>query len=97
MVGRLHSHTYEVVEYVPGECLTMLNREGAFPVETTYTWEECDERSTRMTMRYRGEPTGIHKLLASFMGTATRRAIEKDLARLKRLVELLTPAPNELA
>lgn len=97
MVGRMHSHTYEVVEYVPGERLMMLNGEGAFPVETTYTWEEHDECSTRMTMRYRGEPTGLLKLLASFMGAATRRAIEKDLERLKRLIEKLAPASNEPA
>ena len=32
------AYTYEVIELVPGERLTMRTAQGPFPMETTYTW-----------------------------------------------------------
>jgi hypothetical protein len=43
--------------------------------------------STRMTLRNRGEPTGFAKVTGPVMAAAMRRANEKDLARLKQLME----------
>jgi hypothetical protein len=40
-----------------------------------------------MTLRNRGEPAGFAKVTAPVMAAAMRRAIEKDLARLKRILE----------
>jgi len=40
-----------------------------------------------MTLRNRGNPHGFSKLVAPFMGSATRRANHKDLARLKTVLE----------
>ena len=56
-------------------------------METTYTWETLPGGATRMTLRNRGEPSGFARLAAPFMRAAMRRATEKDLARLKRLLE----------
>ena len=42
---------------------------------------------TRMTLRNRGIPTGFSRLMAPLMSLAIRRATQKDLARLKALVE----------
>lgn len=86
-LGRRLAYTYEIVELVAGERLVQRTAEGPFPMETTYTWESVDERSTRMTLRNRGEPTGFFKLAAPFMAAAMRRANRKDLARLKALLE----------
>ena len=85
-LGRRIAYTYEVVELVRGERLVMRTAEGPFPMETTYTWETT-EGGTRMTLRNRGTPTGFSKLLAPFMGIAVRRANQKDLAALKKLLE----------
>jgi uncharacterized membrane protein len=86
-LGKRMAYTYEIVELVPGQRLVMRTAEGPFPMETTYAWEPAGERSTRMTLRNRGEPRGFSKLAALLMVPAMRRANRKDLARLKSLLE----------
>lgn len=86
-LGRRLAYTYEVVDLVPGRRLVMKTAQGAFPMETTYTWEPVGEGQTRMTLRNRGEPTGFSKIAAPFMASAMRRANRNDLARLKSLLE----------
>jgi uncharacterized membrane protein len=86
-MGRLLSYTYEISELAPGERLVMSTSEGPFPMETTYTWEDAPDGGTRMRLRNRGEPTGFKHLAAPLMARAMRRANEKDLARLRRLLE----------
>ena len=65
----------------------MRTAQGPFPMETTYTWQPVDATGTRMTLRNRGEPSGFGRIAAPVMAAAMRRANEKDLARLKRLLE----------
>jgi uncharacterized membrane protein len=86
-LGRRLAYTYEIVEVVPGARLVMRTAEGPFPMETTYTWQAAGERSTRMTLRNRGEPSGFSKIVAPVMAAAMRQANRKDLARLKALLE----------
>jgi uncharacterized membrane protein len=86
-LGRRLAYTYEIVELVPDARLVMRTAEGPFPMETTYTWEPIGERTTRMTLRNRGEPSGFSRLVAPLMAAAMRRANRKDLARLKSLLE----------
>jgi hypothetical protein len=86
-LGRRLEYTYELVEFEPGERLVMRTQQGPFPMETTYTWEAVDDRSTRMTLRNRGEPSGFSKVSAAVMAPAMRRANRKDLANLKRILE----------
>jgi uncharacterized membrane protein len=85
-LGRTLAYTYEVVEYGPHR-LVMRTAQGPFPMETTYTWWPENETSTRMTLRNRGEPAGFAKVAGPMMAAAIRRANEKDLARLKQLLE----------
>jgi hypothetical protein len=40
-----------------------------------------------MTLRNRGEPTGFKRVGAPLMARAVRRANEKDLQRLKEILE----------
>jgi hypothetical protein len=56
-------------------------------METTYTWEPVDDTRTRMTLRNRGEPAGFTRIAGPMMSAAIRRANQKDLAALKRLLE----------
>jgi uncharacterized membrane protein len=86
-LGRRLEYTYELRELVPGERLVMSTAEGPFPMETTYTWETVDGGKTRMTLRNRGAPAGFSKLVAPIMAAAMRRATEKDLRRLKSILE----------
>jgi uncharacterized membrane protein len=86
-LGRTLAYTYEITEFVPAERLVMRTAQGPFPMETTYTWQALDDRSTRMTLRNRGEPAGFSKLAGSVMTAAMRRANRKDLAKLQQILE----------
>jgi uncharacterized membrane protein len=86
-LGRRLAYTYEIVDLVPGERLVMRTAEGPFPMETTYTWEQAGDRSTRMTLRNRGEPSGFSRISSPLMAAAMRRANRKDLSALKALLE----------
>ena len=86
-LGRRMAYTYEVMELAPSERLVMRTAEGPFPMETTYMWEALEGASTRMRLRNRGEPNGFSKIVAPMMAMAMRRANQKDLARLKSILE----------
>jgi uncharacterized membrane protein len=85
-LGRTLAYTYEVVEHGPHR-LVMRTAQGPFPMETTYMWQPVSESSTRVTLRNRGEPAGFARVAAPVMAAAMRRANEKDLARLKQILE----------
>jgi hypothetical protein len=86
-LGRRLAYTYEVVEWVPDERLVMRTAQGPFPMETSYQWSAESARSTRMTLRNRGEPSGFATVAAPLLAGAMRRANQNDLARLKALLE----------
>jgi uncharacterized protein YndB with AHSA1/START domain len=86
-LGRRLAYTYEIVDFSPGHRLVMRTAQGPFPMETTYTWETTSAGRTRMTLRNRGMPSGFAVFLGPFMTIAMRRANQKDLARLKAILE----------
>ena len=87
-LGRTISYTYEVKEDVEGERFVMATTDGPMRMDrTTYTWSDAPSGGTLMGLRNRGEPTGFSSLLAPMMGRAVRRANEKDLRRLKEILE----------
>ena len=87
LLGRTLSYTYEIKELAGDERLVMSTSEGPFPMETTYTWEDAAAGATRMTLRNRGEPAGFKAMATPLMARAMRRANEKDLRRLKDILE----------
>jgi uncharacterized membrane protein len=90
-LGRRLAYTYEVRELVDGERLVMSTEQGPFAMETTYTWADTATGGTHMTLRNRGEPSGFSRLAAPMMAAAMRRANQKDLARLKQILEAQQP------
>ncbi|MEU4390879.1 SRPBCC family protein [Kribbella sp. NPDC023855] len=86
-LGRRLAYTYEVIELVPLERLVMRTAQGPFPMETSYQWSAERDGATRMTLRNRGEPSGFAGVAGPLMAAAMRRANQKDLARLKALME----------
>jgi hypothetical protein len=89
-LGRRLEYTYEVRDYVPERRFVMSTEHGPFPMETTYAFEDAPA-GTRMTLRNRGEPSGFAKVGAPVMAAAMRRANEKDLRRIKAVLEAARP------
>ena len=85
-MGRRMAYTYEIVSLVPHEQLVMRTSQGPFPMETQYRWEPAGA-GTRMTLRNTGKPGGFFGLAAPLMARAMRKANQKDLASLKRILE----------
>jgi uncharacterized membrane protein len=86
-LGRRLTYTYEIVDFSPGRRMVMRTAQGPFPMETTYTWEPTSVGRTKMTLRNRGMPSGFGVLVGRLMAMAMRRANQKDLARLKAILE----------
>jgi hypothetical protein len=86
-LGRQLAYVYEIVEWVPQHKLVMRTADGPFLMETTYTWQAIDARSTRMTLRNRGIPSGFSRLMAPFMSMMMKKANNKDLKRIKAILE----------
>jgi uncharacterized membrane protein len=86
-MGRRLSYVYRVVEYEPQARLVMSTVDGPFPMETTYSWTAAGENATRMTLGNRGGATGIMGLLSPLEAIAVRRATNRDLRRLRAILE----------
>lgn len=86
-LGRKLEYVYEIAEFEPGERFVMRTAEGPFPMETIYTFEETRDGHTHMTLRNHGEPSGVSKLMAPMIATAMKSANQKDLAKLKAILE----------
>jgi uncharacterized membrane protein len=86
-LGRPLNYTYEVVEWTPEQRFVMSTAQGPFPMETTYEWDDAPNGATLMRLRNRGEPAGFSRIAAPIMSPAIKRATEKDLRRLKEILE----------
>ena len=86
-LGRRLTYTYVIREFVAGTRLVMGTADGPFAMETTYEWTDAGNDATRMTLRNRGQPSGFARIAAPVMERAIRRANEKDLQRLRSVLE----------
>lgn len=86
-LGKTLEYVYEFTELDPGRRLVMCTAQGPFPMQTTYTWADAGGSSTRMTLRNTGTPAGFSAVAALVMAPMMRRAMRKDLAKLKSLLE----------
>lgn len=86
-LGKKLAYVYEVVENIPNQKFVMRTADGPFPMETTYEWERIDANTTKMKLRNRGTPSGFSKLFAPFMSSMMRKANNKDLIKLKAVLE----------
>ncbi|WP_458112938.1 SRPBCC family protein [Arthrobacter sp. R1-13] len=86
-LGRTLDYVYEIIELLPGQRLVMRTAQGPFPMQTTYAWTPEGTTSTRMVLRNTGSPAGFSKLAGAVMAPMMRRAMRKDLRKLKEVLE----------
>lgn len=86
-LGRTLDYVYEFTELDPGRKLVMRTAQGPFPMQTTYTWQDAHGGSTHMTLRNTGTPAGFSAVVNLVMAPMMRRAMRKDLAKLKEILE----------
>jgi len=86
-LGKELAYIYEIVEYEKEQKMVMRTAQGPFPMETTYTWTAINDKTTKMTLRNAGAPAGFSKLFAPIMATMMRRANNKDLKKIKAILE----------
>ena|SRR5579864_2110259 len=85
-LGRTLSYTYEVLD-ISSSRFVMRTAHGPFPMETRYLWDHVTNNVTKMILVNKGEPAGFSKLVAPFIAMLMRRANEKDLRKLKSILE----------
>jgi uncharacterized membrane protein len=85
-LGKKIDYVYEVVKLSDTE-MVMRTADGPFPMETTYRFEKIDDNTTKMTLRNRGTPSGFSKLFSPFMSAMMKKANNKDLRSIKRIIE----------
>ncbi|HPQ98098.1 MAG: SRPBCC family protein [Lewinellaceae bacterium] len=77
-------YTYVITHYVPKKELIMEATDGPFPMRTTYQWQAISPEITRMTLTNTG---GNFKYFKRWMTAAMNRANQKDLKKLKQILE----------
>ncbi|MBT2548852.1 SRPBCC family protein [Arthrobacter sp. ISL-65] len=86
-LGKALDYVYEFTELDPGRKLVMRTAQGPFPMHATYTWADAGNGSTHMTLRNTGTPAGFSAVASLVMAPTMRRAMRKDLTKLKALLE----------
>lgn len=85
-VGRRIEYVNEVVEHEPGRRLVMRSVKAPFPMTIVYEFEDAGD-GTLMRIRAAGDASGFYRVASPLLSRAVKRAIVRDLARLKVVLE----------
>lgn len=100
ILGREHVATFDLVDVAPGSQMAMTTTGGPFPTRVTATWRALSDRATHMVLRVGIDVRGVQRLSSPLLAVGVRRALERDLAKLARLLErsahltVLAPTPD---
>jgi uncharacterized membrane protein len=87
-LGKRVEYVNEVTELDAERVLDMRSVAAPFPMRITYSFEDRDDgAATTVRNRVRGEPGGFFALFGPLLGPLVRRSVQKDLERLRDLLE----------
>jgi uncharacterized membrane protein len=86
-LGMRIEYVNEVVELEPESRLAMRSVKGPFPMRVTYELDDAGAAGTRVRLRNEGGPSRAYGLVWPLLSRAVRRATQRDLDRLKRIIE----------
>lgn len=84
--GRKLYYVYQIEE-LSDTHLVMRTSDGPFDMKTTYRWEAVSQNMTNMSIHNEGNPTGFSKWFSPIMSFMMKRATDKDLKKLKSILE----------
>jgi uncharacterized membrane protein len=85
-LGKRIEYVNEVVELEPDARLVMRSVKAPFPMTVVYEFEDAGE-GTRMRIRTQGDASGFYRVAGPMLARAVRRGVERDLRRLKQVLE----------
>jgi uncharacterized membrane protein len=88
-LGRRVEYVNEVTALDPERVLDMRSVKAPFPMRVTYSFEAVDGGGavTIVRNRVRGAPGGFFKLFGPLLGPMVKRSVQKDLERLRDVLE----------
>ncbi|HEX2216582.1 MAG TPA: SRPBCC family protein [Xanthobacteraceae bacterium] len=95
-LGREFEYVLKIVEHQPGRRLAMRAVRGPFPMNVTYEFDDVAD-GTRMRIINSGNAAGFYRLAAPLMSRMVKMNVDKDLARLKAILEATRPSPARAA
>jgi uncharacterized membrane protein len=85
-LGKNIEYVLEVTEHTPGHRLAMRTVRGPIAMNVTYEFEDAGD-GARMRIINSGDASGLYALAAPLMSRMVKTNVDKDLARLKELLE----------
>jgi uncharacterized membrane protein len=87
-LGRRVEYVNEVTELDRARVLDMRSVKAPFPMRVTYSFDPADGRAaTIVRNRVRGAPGGFFALFGPLLGPLVKRSVQKDLERLREMLE----------
>jgi uncharacterized membrane protein len=88
-LGRRVEYVNEVTELDPERVLDMRSVRAPFPMRVTYSFEDADGAgaTTVVRNRVRGDPGGFFALFGPLLAPLVRRSVQRDLERLRDVLE----------
>ncbi len=85
-MGRTIETNFEVIEFVPNRLVRFVSRESTFPLRIMRSVEPTDD-GAHVHAIIEGESNGLLKLLGPLLDRLVNRAIYRDYAKLKQMLE----------
>ena len=86
-VGRKVSITFEIVEFIEFQKVVLKSVDDEFPLETIFIWTLIGSDKTNVMLRNIGQPIHFPKDMAPLMNRLMKKVQDKDLKKLKRILE----------